>query len=91
MAYLDGTETPTVARVDAPLHHVAAAIVDVGIAIVVVGIVVGIVGIIIIVVAVIRVGSKAYSEAKSAAVVKPVVEAAAVETVALKSTACNRG
>ena len=89
MAYLDGTETPTVARVDAPLHHIAVAIV-------VVGIVVAIVGIIIIVVAVIRVGSKAYSEAKSAAVVKPVVEAAAVETVALetsalKSTASDSG
>jgi hypothetical protein len=76
---------------DAPPHHVAVAIIGVGIAIDVVGIVVGIVGIIIIVVAVIRVGSEAKYANKSAAVMKPVVEAAAVETVTLKSTASDSG
>src|ERR1700738_1277027 len=81
VAYLDRTETPTVGRVDAPLHHVAVAIVGVGI-------VVGIIGIIIIVVAVIGVGSIAeYAHSKSAAVVKPVVvEAIAAETVTLETS-----
>jgi hypothetical protein len=38
VAKLDGTETPAVGRIHAPLHHIAIAVVVVGVVIAIIGI-----------------------------------------------------
>jgi hypothetical protein len=88
-AHLDRAQTPAIPRVDAPLHHIAAAIVIVGIVVSVVLIAVAIIIIIGIVETVSYAGGKR-GERKTA-MAEAVMETSAAETTAHESSVAKSG